>query len=284
MRSRGGLRIGAYGAPRAAIRAFAPGAAAVNAGRVRHAGAATASGTTSTAGATAIHPPSSAAPAPTATVGRPTLRSNAGASPAAKGKSQRERDHEPSHAQHGARAPDARQVAPVRTIRGSWVLGILEFIERWPATDQVSVMQARLASTEKAKLGERQEQLFKLVGRAPSSGFGPRYMQMLEDFAARTKAGRAAGIEAGSDGRPRSLATGPRLGVEASHRGGQVDRSHGRGHGRKWAAIRDCAHGEARGEKSVLGLPRTLVGPRDANSLGPGDGRRCRRSSLSLLR
>ena len=71
----------------------------------------------------------------------------------------------------------------LKTIRGSWVLGTVEFIERWPPEDQAGVMQARLASDD-AHLSARQRELLRLVGGALSSGFGPRYMQMLEDYAA----------------------------------------------------------------------------------------------------
>jgi hypothetical protein len=75
--------------------------------------------------------------------------------------------------------------AHVKTIRGAWVLGMVEFIERLPVDDRVSVMQAKVASGDPdARLSERQTQLLQVVRRAPSVGFGPRYMQMLEDYAA----------------------------------------------------------------------------------------------------
>jgi hypothetical protein len=73
----------------------------------------------------------------------------------------------------------------VKTIRGSWVLGILEFIERWSPSDQLSVMQAKLASGRPdAQLSERQRQLLHAVGQALSAGCGPRYMKLLNDYAA----------------------------------------------------------------------------------------------------
>lgn len=73
----------------------------------------------------------------------------------------------------------------LRTIRGSWVLGVLEVIERWSPGDQLSVMQAKLDSGRPdAQLSERQLQLLRAVGQAQGAGCGPRYMKMLDDYAA----------------------------------------------------------------------------------------------------
>jgi hypothetical protein len=73
----------------------------------------------------------------------------------------------------------------LRTIRGARVLGILEFIENWPRDDQLNMMRANVDSGEPgAQLSERQQQLLHVVRHAASGGYGPRYMQMLEDYAA----------------------------------------------------------------------------------------------------
>lgn len=73
----------------------------------------------------------------------------------------------------------------LKSIRGSWVLGTLEFIERWPPEDQLAAMQAKvLSGGPDVQLTERQQQLLDRVGQGPSSGFGPRYMEMLDEFAA----------------------------------------------------------------------------------------------------
>jgi hypothetical protein len=73
----------------------------------------------------------------------------------------------------------------LKTIRGSWVLGILELIERWSPADQLSVMQAKLASGRPDPgLSERQRQLLHAVGQAQAAGCGPRYMKMLDDYGA----------------------------------------------------------------------------------------------------
>jgi hypothetical protein len=73
----------------------------------------------------------------------------------------------------------------LKTIRGSWVLGILEFIERWSPGDQLNVMQAKLVSGRPdAQLSERQRHLLRAVGQAQAAGYGPRYLKMLDDYAA----------------------------------------------------------------------------------------------------
>jgi len=73
----------------------------------------------------------------------------------------------------------------LRTIRSDWVLGILEFIERWTPEDQLSMMQAKVMSgRQDAQLSERQVRLLQAVRMAASTGYGPRRRQMLEDWAA----------------------------------------------------------------------------------------------------
>ena len=73
----------------------------------------------------------------------------------------------------------------LKTIRASWVLGTLECIERWSPGDQLSVMQAKLASGRpSAQLSERQRELLRAVGQARAAGYGPRYMKMLDDYGA----------------------------------------------------------------------------------------------------
>jgi hypothetical protein len=73
----------------------------------------------------------------------------------------------------------------LRTIRGSGVLGHLEFIEEWPPEDLIDVMQANVTSGKPgAAITESQQELLRRLRQGPAIGFGPRYKKMLDRYAA----------------------------------------------------------------------------------------------------